>query len=187
MKFIASLLNKAKSSEGGVSVKNRKHHMRQHKKCFVGSEFVNWILGTYDGVNTREDAVAIAQHLLDSHKLVSVAQHQQFEDSNKMFYRFVNQQTAELEATYSEMKSQLETIKNKKYFAGCDAVDWIVKNTQCTDRESAVHLAELLRQGEYIRHADKAKREATFVDSKEELYKFEKKRKKLKATKLSSQ
>ncbi|AET39927.1 GTPase-activating protein IML1 Ecym_5150 [Eremothecium cymbalariae DBVPG len=43
---------------------NRKWHFKNHKNCFIGLEFVNWLIENFSDIDTRDEAVAYGQQLM---------------------------------------------------------------------------------------------------------------------------
>lgn len=67
-------------------VKDRKSLLRSYSNCFVGREFVDWMLQVREA-ESRDEAVEIGQRLLDAGALEHVSKEQQFEDKDQ-YYRF---------------------------------------------------------------------------------------------------
>lgn len=67
-------------------VKDRKILLRSYSSCFVGREFVDWLIQVKE-VETRDEGVGIGQLLLDVGALEYVSKEQVFEDKNQ-YYRF---------------------------------------------------------------------------------------------------
>jgi len=67
-------------------IKDRKSLLRSYSSCFVGREFVDWLVQVKE-VETRDEAVDIGQRLLDVGALEHVSKEQQFEDKDQ-YYRF---------------------------------------------------------------------------------------------------
>jgi len=67
-------------------IKDRKSLLRSYSNCFVGREFVDWLIQVKE-VETRDEAVGIGQKLLDAGALEHVSKEQQFEDKDH-YYRF---------------------------------------------------------------------------------------------------
>jgi hypothetical protein len=64
---------------------DRKYHLQTYRQCFVGSEFVDWLL-KLQLVPDRKAAVAVGQDLLDQYFIHHVACEHGFED-DYFFYR----------------------------------------------------------------------------------------------------
>ncbi|KAL9968300.1 hypothetical protein ACROYT_G026657 [Oculina patagonica] len=74
-------------------IKDRKSLLRSYSNCFVGREFVDWLLQVKEAEN-RDEAVVIGQRLLDVGALEHVSKEQLFEDKDQ-YYRF-NTERSEL-------------------------------------------------------------------------------------------
>jgi small-conductance mechanosensitive channel len=69
----------------GVPVQDRRHLLTTYRRCFVGSEAVDW-LASYAGL-TRGEAVAIGQRLVDQGRIRHVLGEHGFRDGH-YFFRF---------------------------------------------------------------------------------------------------
>jgi len=49
----------------GIPVKDRRHLVRKYAQCFVGKEFVDWIMVRMPTMKKREEAVAYGNSLLE--------------------------------------------------------------------------------------------------------------------------
>ncbi|ORZ32082.1 hypothetical protein BCR44DRAFT_1441039 [Catenaria anguillulae PL171] len=70
----------------GVKFSDRRWHLRLYERVFVGSECVDWMLRSISDVDTREDAVALGNSLLQQGVFVHVLQKHSFMDGH-YFYR----------------------------------------------------------------------------------------------------
>lgn len=50
--------------EGGVRLQNRRWHLRLHYNCFIGSDMTSWLLDNFEGLESREEAVALGISLM---------------------------------------------------------------------------------------------------------------------------
>lgn len=71
-----------------VGVKTRHYHMRNYKKCFVGSKAVDWLISNVPEVSTRQEAVDLGNELLEKHLFSHVCFEHGFKDE-KLYYRFI--------------------------------------------------------------------------------------------------
>jgi hypothetical protein len=70
-------------------VHDRRYHLRSFPSCFVGSEFVDFILAQkFEDVQTREEAIVLAEMAFELDLFEHVAQDHSFVDEG-LFYRFV--------------------------------------------------------------------------------------------------
>jgi small-conductance mechanosensitive channel len=70
---------------GGVAIQDRRHRLAVYPRCFVGSEAVDWLLGTAE--LTRGEAVALGQRLVERGLVRHVLDEHGFRDGN-LFYAF---------------------------------------------------------------------------------------------------
>lgn len=54
----------------GVSIKDRKYHMKTYKSCFIGKEAVTWLINS-GWANTREEAIELGNLLQSKYVLVN--------------------------------------------------------------------------------------------------------------------
>ncbi|ELR11039.1 domain found in dishevelled, egl10, and pleckstrin domain containing protein [Acanthamoeba castellanii str. Neff] len=154
-----------------------KQKLRTHKNCFVGSEFVDWLV-VNRRAKTRAEGASLAQQMF-LQKLIS--SDSQFEDK-KGLYRFfggdgnfspVSSPTVaphepfpeddgddELDQLYPYMVAEIEAKSRKDFenkthkncFVATQAVDWLMKNRhRAMTNDQALELAEKLRQKGYIK------------------------------------
>jgi len=77
----------------GVSVRDRKYHLRTYKACFVGREAVDCLMAHYSVVvNTREEAVCLGQQLVKMGLIEHVTTDHVFKD-DFLFFRFCEPDT----------------------------------------------------------------------------------------------
>ncbi|MGB0564894.1 MAG: hypothetical protein ACPGVO_24325 [Spirulinaceae cyanobacterium] len=82
---LAQLVQAMQAGEGGVSIQDRRYHLRTYRQCFVGSEAVTWLSRHFNV--SRENAIAIGQRLHQYHWLAHVHHEHSFKDEY-LFYRF---------------------------------------------------------------------------------------------------
>eukprot|EP01094_Clydonella_sp_ATCC50884_P017351 TRINITY_DN2_c0_g3_i2.p1 TRINITY_DN2_c0_g3~~TRINITY_DN2_c0_g3_i2.p1 ORF type:complete len:320 (-),score=98.49 TRINITY_DN2_c0_g3_i2:33-992(-) len=71
----------------GIEICDRKHRTKTYHTCFVGSEAVDWLMRTLK-MDAREDAVDVAQMLIDRSVFHHVNYIETFSDKRMAFYRF---------------------------------------------------------------------------------------------------
>lgn len=71
----------------GIEICDRKQRARTYHTCFIGSEAVDWIMSTLK-MDAREDAVDVAQMLIDRSVFHHVNYVETFSDRKAAFYRF---------------------------------------------------------------------------------------------------
>ena len=69
----------------GIEIKARHYHLKLYKRCFVGSEAVDWLVKNLNISRTK--AVAIGKRLVDKKVIHHVSDEHSFEDGF-LFYRF---------------------------------------------------------------------------------------------------
>eukprot|EP01122_Echinamoeba_exundans_P004856 TRINITY_DN15073_c0_g1_i1.p1 TRINITY_DN15073_c0_g1~~TRINITY_DN15073_c0_g1_i1.p1 ORF type:complete len:1225 (-),score=224.48 TRINITY_DN15073_c0_g1_i1:118-3792(-) len=75
----------------GVEVKDRKYHLKTYPQCFIGTEAVDWLVN-HHWANTREEAEAVGNRILQKGVFQHVAKEHDFRDKF-YFYRFLEPQT----------------------------------------------------------------------------------------------
>ncbi|MEO1350093.1 MAG: mechanosensitive ion channel protein [Cyanobacteria bacterium J06635_15] len=70
---------------GGIQIKDRQFHLKTYRRCFVGSEAVDWLV-SYLSIS-RKEAVQLGQRLIDENWIHHVLDDQAFQDEY-FFYRF---------------------------------------------------------------------------------------------------
>jgi hypothetical protein len=70
----------------GVKLIDRRWHWKVHKNCFRGVELVNWLLDHFNDINTRDEAVAYGNELMEQGLFVHVENRHKFLDGH-YFYR----------------------------------------------------------------------------------------------------
>jgi len=86
------LAERVQHPEKGIEVKDRKGTLglRTYPRCFIGSELVDWIFSHVVGLDSRRDAVKVAQQLMSQGLFRPIAASRQlkpFRDAYE-FYRF---------------------------------------------------------------------------------------------------
>jgi hypothetical protein len=81
------LADQAEAFREGVDIRDRKHHMKTLKSCFIGSEAVDVLF--FSGIaNSRHEAIQIGRKLEKELRWFhSIIGEQPFDDSNNSFYR----------------------------------------------------------------------------------------------------
>lgn len=52
-------------SPSGVKIVDRTWHFNTHQNCFIGNEFVTWLVGAFEDLDTREEATVYGQTLMN--------------------------------------------------------------------------------------------------------------------------
>ena len=69
----------------GVELRDRRWFTRLHLKCFRGDEMTNWLLGVFKDLETREDAVALGNQIMDKDIFTHVRGKHEFRDGNYFY------------------------------------------------------------------------------------------------------
>ena len=75
----------AMRGKGGLEIKNRRHHLKIYKQCFVGSEAVDWLVNHLN--ISRKQAVVIGTKLVQKRVIYHVTNEHSFKDEY-LFYCF---------------------------------------------------------------------------------------------------
>eukprot|EP01134_Creolimax_fragrantissima_P002687 CFRG2687T1 len=98
----------AQAPDSGLPIGTRRLHLRVHRRCFVGNVFVDWLLKQVASVTTREDAVNLAQALVDAQLVSSCTWSQTDFRDDYSFYRFdKNTNSTSFEALSTEPMTDL--------------------------------------------------------------------------------
>lgn len=73
--------------QGGLKLVDRTWHFKVHPHCFLGSEFVSWLIEAFEDIDSREDATIYGQLLMDKGLFRHVDQRHGFLDGH-FFYEF---------------------------------------------------------------------------------------------------
>ncbi|EMC91679.1 hypothetical protein BAUCODRAFT_27950 [Baudoinia panamericana UAMH 10762] len=73
----------------GVEVRDRRWFARMHFKCFRGDEMVNWLLKVFKDLQSREDAIALGNELMNRGLFSHVRARHEFRDGN-YFYQIAS-------------------------------------------------------------------------------------------------
>lgn len=79
--------------DGSQLIQDRKYHLKTYKECFVGKEFVDWLIAKGEARN-RVDAVDLGKHLVEAGVIGHVVSDHNFKDEF-LFYRFKYDQQGE--------------------------------------------------------------------------------------------
>lgn len=72
---------------GGLKLVDRTWHFKMHPHCFLGSEFVSWLIEAFEDIDSREEATSYGQSLMDKGLFCHVEQRHGFLDGH-YFYEF---------------------------------------------------------------------------------------------------
>ncbi|EGV64659.1 hypothetical protein CANTEDRAFT_103597 [Yamadazyma tenuis ATCC 10573] len=88
-------------SPGGLRIVDRTWHFNTHQNCFIGNEFVTWLIEKFEDIDTREDAVAYGQSLMEKKLFKHVADRHGFLDG----YYFYELEPEYIDKTYKPGKT----------------------------------------------------------------------------------
>ena len=71
-----------------VEIKDRKHHLKTYKQCFIGKDAVDYLVSAGHAM-TRDDAVSLGRALQQSYLFEHVTRDHQFSDDH-LFFRFLD-------------------------------------------------------------------------------------------------
>ncbi|KAK6348876.1 vacuolar membrane-associated protein iml1 [Orbilia blumenaviensis] len=77
----------------GIRLQDRRWHLRLHYNCFIGSEFVTWVLQNFKDVDTREEAIGYGNDLMQEGLFQHVERRHAFRDGN-FFYQLQSEYVA---------------------------------------------------------------------------------------------
>lgn len=151
-------------------VKDRRYHLKTYSNCVIGHELVSWLVDRKE-VETRKEAVAIMQKLVDNGVIHHVCDDHGFKDE-KLFYRFRRDDgtysgpldgplIAKSQRIYSRVRTGAPgMIADRKYhlhtykqcFVGNEFVSWLVEEGDVKDRDEAIEFGQKLVKANIIRH-----------------------------------
>lgn len=73
-------------SDRGVTMQDRRWHLRLHYNCFIGSEMTTWLMENFGDVETRDEAVELGNELMQRGLFVHVEKRHVYRDGN-FFYQ----------------------------------------------------------------------------------------------------
>ena len=75
--------------EGGLEIKDRKYRFKTYAKCFVGTQFVKWLIVS-KFANDEKEAVLLGQKMNEKGLFFHVCRDHEFKNE-ELFYRFIEQ------------------------------------------------------------------------------------------------
>uniref|UniRef100_W5JY16 Phosphatidylinositol-3,4,5-trisphosphate dependent Rac exchange factor 1 n=1 Tax=Astyanax mexicanus TaxID=7994 RepID=W5JY16_ASTMX len=118
-------------------IKDRRRKLSIVPKCFLGNEFVAWLLDTGE-ISKPEEGINLGQALLENGLIHHVSDKHQFKNE-QVLYRFTNDRDHHLKT----FKSVLPASK---------LVDWLLSQGDCSTREDAVTLGVGLCNNGFMHH-----------------------------------
>ena len=155
-----------RDKEKGLKLKTRHHFFKSYKKCFVGSDCVDWLMeNMHEG--SREQAVALGQMLMRRSIIRHVTNTHPFLDGN-YFYRFTmddkqHKKRLERKITPAEIQTLSKAMRDtnsgvrlkdrreflhsyKGTFQGLEAKEWMVNHLPPKEKEFAEDFLQLLKE-----------------------------------------
>ncbi|KAK9248507.1 hypothetical protein V1506DRAFT_529151 [Lipomyces tetrasporus] len=80
-----TVLGQAMQSERGIRLVDRRWHWKLHQHCFVGSEFVRWLLDNFKDIDTTEEAVEYGNELMQAELFHHVEHRHSFLDGHYFY------------------------------------------------------------------------------------------------------
>jgi len=183
---IEDLVGLMRHPRKGIQVKTRYNYLKAHKKVFVGTEAVDWLMKNMDTAS-REEAVALGQLLMYRGIICHVANTEPFADKN-LFYRFTEDASAgpeQREFSTEDVQKAAQAFQDpmtgvklgdhkiklrcySRCFRAADAVQWMQNYLGTDSTEDAEAMLQLIMQrGVFQNHV---KRSARFKNSSDHLY-----------------
>ena len=106
----------------GLTLVDRNWHFKKHLYCFVGSEFVSWLVDSFEDIESREQAVSYGQSLMNKGLFKHVEQRHGLLDGH-YFYAF--------EDEYADKSNR---GKSTAWFGSKNSKGWL--------HQSSIHLQE---------------------------------------------
>ncbi|KAL6051712.1 putative Proliferation-associated serine/threonine protein kinase [Balamuthia mandrillaris] len=173
---VEDLIDAMSSPATGVSVKDRKYHLKTYKKCFVGREAVDWLV-QYLKLEDRVDAVSVGQELLRLKYFRHVVDDDKEFLDEYLFYKFMGGNRNKdaqyiirsMEELYLALSDPIKgvTLADRKWrlktytscFVASELVDWLMTNLPLRSREEAIVIGQKLQNRGYIVHVVNPKKE----------------------------
>ncbi|KAI3403845.2 hypothetical protein KGF56_003275 [Candida oxycetoniae] len=95
---LSELAMELQHQKSGLNLVDRTWHFKRHLQCFIGSEFVTWIMDCFEDIHTREEATAFGQSLMDKGLFKHVESRHGFIDGY-YFYEFEPQYLEKIDKT----------------------------------------------------------------------------------------
>ncbi|KAJ8260075.1 hypothetical protein GJAV_G00176780 [Gymnothorax javanicus] len=136
-------------------IKDRRRKLSIVPKCFLGNEFVSWLIESGE-ISKPEEGVNLGQALLENGIIHHVSDKHQFKNE-QVLYRFRYD-----DGTY-KARSEMEDIMSKGVRLYCrlhclftpvinKLVDWLISQGDCSTREDAVTLGVELCNNGFMHH-----------------------------------
>lgn len=107
LKDLARVLQEDK----GVKISDRKWHLVTHSHCFIGTDFVSWLIENFEDIDNRDEAVIYGNRLMDEHLFRHVTSKHHFLDGH-YFYEINEQYMHTDDANKDKKKNETDESKN---------------------------------------------------------------------------
>ncbi|ODV94381.1 hypothetical protein PACTADRAFT_45171, partial [Pachysolen tannophilus NRRL Y-2460] len=139
---LASILQGPK----GIKFVDRKWHWKTHPNCFLGLEFVSWIINNFERIDTREDAAAFGNKLMQENLFSHVESRHTFLDGH-YFYKLNPEYTVDKSATALQANEGSSSITSNNNGTEIDSENrntgWFAKRTSS---ENSIDSNSLIKQ-----------------------------------------
>ncbi|KAJ4368182.1 vacuolar membrane-associated protein iml1 [Neocucurbitaria cava] len=71
--------------EKGIQMLDRRWHWKLHYNCFLGFDLTNWLLSNFKDIETRDEAIALGNEIMNKGLFQHVHKRHQFRDGNFFF------------------------------------------------------------------------------------------------------
>uniref|UniRef100_A0A674BQA6 Phosphatidylinositol-3,4,5-trisphosphate dependent Rac exchange factor 1 n=1 Tax=Salmo trutta TaxID=8032 RepID=A0A674BQA6_SALTR len=140
-------------------IKDRRRKLTTVPKCFMGNEFVSWLIESGE-ISKPDEGVNLGQALLENGIIHHVSDKHQFKNE-PVFYRFryddgTYKARSEMEDIMSKVSIYLDRDYHLKTFKSVlpasKLVDWLLSQGDCSTREDAVTMGVGLCNNGFMHH-----------------------------------
>ncbi|CEP65044.1 GTPase-activating protein IML1 LALA0_S18e00452g [Lachancea lanzarotensis] len=108
---ISELAYKMQYAKNHLKLVNRKWHWKKHHNCFLGLELVNWLIESFVDIDTRDDAVAYGQDLMNQGLFAHVENRHGFLDGH-YFYQITSKYVKTSEPKTADVDEETSELVN---------------------------------------------------------------------------
>uniref|UniRef100_A0A8C7MTS1 Phosphatidylinositol-3,4,5-trisphosphate dependent Rac exchange factor 1 n=1 Tax=Oncorhynchus kisutch TaxID=8019 RepID=A0A8C7MTS1_ONCKI len=136
-------------------IKDRRRKLTTVPKCFMGNEFVSWLMESGE-ISTPDEGVNLGQALLENGIIHHVSDKHQFKNE-PVFYRFryddgTYKARSEMEDIMSKVSIYYHLKTFKSVLPASKLVDWLLSQGDCSTREEAVTMGVGLCNNGFMHH-----------------------------------
>lgn len=162
-RVLGEILGQMRNQVGGIPVRDRRHRFTKFRRCFTGTDAVNWLVKNRN-LADRAEACTIMRQLVDIGAISSDSAVKWFNDSKSNYYRFETSENELQQLTEYFMKLRAVEPKDlvktrmhhgrffRRVFVGNIFIDFMMKALQFSSRAEAVALANRLLDNAFISH-----------------------------------